>query len=345
MKNRKTFLRALVIVLVFILAGGVVFNASAQQKKYVFYFPSHIGGADPNMQVWQKAIKDFCELYPVEIKYFATPTYNVESFKQFVETSVAAKPDGIMLPILDPVAIEEALRKAIKSGIPVMALNVPDARPFDQKIPYLGYVGEDSLATGRALARRVLQELAPKKPKRVAAAVALIGHVALEARAQGFIAEMADAGVKGERVATDVPETHAKETMTAYLMRNPDVDVIFSTATYNTPWMWDVMSRLRKTKDITLVSVDESPTSLEAVAQWKNPDPSVPKVLATHAQNMYMQVWYAAEALYIYNRFGMEPPQSIATGPIVIDINNVKTWQRIVKDTFGEKGYKDNILW
>jgi simple sugar transport system substrate-binding protein len=344
MKNRGRFLRLLTVALVLVLAAGAAVSVGAQ-KKYVFYFPSHIGGADPNMQVWQKAIADFTALYPVDIKYFATTTYSVESFKQFVETAIAAHPDGIMVPIVDPVAIDEPLRRAIKSGIPVMALNIADPRPVNERIPYLGFVGEDSLATGRALAQRVLREFAPNKPKRAVAAVALIGHAALEARAQGFIQEMTENGVKAERLATDVPEAHAKEIMTAYLMRNPDTDVIFSTATYNTPWTWDVMSRLRKTKDITLVSVDESPTSLEAVAQWKNPDPNVPKALATHAQNMFMQVWYAAEALYIYNRYGMEPPSIIATGPIVIDINNVKTWQKIVKDTFGEKGYKDNVLW
>jgi simple sugar transport system substrate-binding protein len=338
--KRKLFL---VILILGVVIGSVL--AEAQEKKYIFYFPSHIGGADPNMQVWQKAIADFQKLYPVEIKYFATTEFSIESFKQYIETAIAAKPDGIMVPIVDPVAIEEPLRKAIASGIPVMALNILDPRPINERIPYLGFVGEDSIATGRALASRVLQEFASKKPKRAAAAVALVGHVALEQRAQGFIAEMEANGVKAERVATDAAEPHAKETMTAYLMKNPDTDVIFSTATYNTPWMWSVMKQLQKTKDITLVSVDESPTSLEAVAQWGNPDPNVPKVLATHAQNMFMQVWYAAEALYIYNRYGMEPPAVIATGPIVIDIKNVKTWQKIVQGSFGEKGYKDNILW
>ncbi|RKX80238.1 MAG: hypothetical protein DRP87_00010 [Spirochaetes bacterium] len=346
----KFFVLFLIITMI-----GVVFGEGKAEKetrveqaakeKYVFYFPSHIGGADPNMQVWQKAIEDFQELFPVEIKYFATTEFSIESFKQYIETSIAAKPDGIMVPVVDPVAVEEPLRRAIKNGIPVMALNIPDPRPFNEKIPYLGFVGEDSIATGRALARRVLQEFAPAKPKHAAAAVALIGHVSLEQRAQGFIEEMKANGVKAERVATDLPETHAKETMTAYIMKNPDVDVIFSTATYNTPWMWSVMTQLNKTKEITLVSVDASPTSLEAVAQWENPDPNVPKAVATHSQNMFMQVWYAAEALYIYNRYGMEPPSIIATGPIVIDSSNVETWQMIVKGFFGDKGYNDNILW
>jgi simple sugar transport system substrate-binding protein len=338
--KRKFFF---VILMLGLIIGSVF--AEAQEEKYIFYFPSHIGGADPNMQVWQKAIEDFQGLYPVEIKYFATTEFSIESFKQYIETAVAANPDGIMVPIVDPVAIEEPLRKAIESGIPVMALNILDPRPFNERIPYLGFVGEDSIATGKALARRTLQEFAPEKPKHAAAAVALVGHVSLEQRAQGFIEEMEANGVKAERVATDAAEAHAKETMTAYIMKNPDVDVIFSTATYNTPWMWSVMEQLQKTKDITLVSVDASPTSLEAVAQWGNADPNVPKALATHSQNMFMQVWYAAEALYIYNRYGMEPPAVIATGPIVIDINNVKTWQKIVRGFFGDKGYEDNVLW
>ncbi len=349
--KRKLFL----VIVIFVVTIGALFAEgqreeaarmeAAAKEKYVFYFPSHIGGADPNMQVWQKAIEDFQALYPVEIKYFATTEFSIESFKQYIETAIAAKPDGIMVPIVDPVAVDEPLRSAIKSGIPVMALNILDPRPFNEKIPYLGFVGEDSIATGRALARRVLQEFAPRKPKHAAAAVALVGHVSLEQRAQGFIEEMKANGVKAERVATDAAEAHAKETMTAYVMKNPDVDVIFSTATYNTPWMWEVMEQLKKTKDITLVSVDGSPTSLEAVAQWGNPDPSVPKAVATHSQNMFMQVWYAAEALYIYNRYGMEPPSLIATGPLVIDSGNVETWQKIVRGFFGDKGYQDNVLW
>ena len=157
--KRKVFL----IILMLGLIIGAVF-AEAQEEKYIFYFPSHIGGADPNMQVWQKAIEDFQELYPVEIKYFATTEVSIESFKQYIETAIAANPDGIMVPIVDPVAIEEPLRKAIESGIPVMALNILDPRPFNERIPYLGYVGEDSIATGRALAMRVLQEFAPKNP-------------------------------------------------------------------------------------------------------------------------------------------------------------------------------------
>lgn len=338
--KRKLF--CIILMLGLIMAAGL---AQAQEEKYVYYFPSHIGGADPNMQVWQKAIEDFQNLYPVEIKYFATTEFSIESFKQYIETAIAANPDGIMVPIVDPVAIEEPLRKAIDNGIPVMALNIPDPRPAGEQIPYLGFVGEDSIATGKALARRVLQEFAPEKPQHVAAAVALVGHVSLEQRAQGFIEEMEANGIKAVRVATDAAEAHAKETMTAYLMKNPDVDVIFSTATYNTPWMWSVMEQLEKTEDIILVSVDASPTSLEAVAEWGNTDASVPKALATHSQNMFMQVWYAAEALYIYNRYGMEPPALIATGPIVIDSSNVETWQGIVRGFFGDKAYEDNVLW
>ncbi len=239
--KRKLFFAILICGL--LIGAGFV---QAQEEKYVFYFPSHIGGADPNMQVWQKAIDDFQQLFPVEIKYFATTEFSIESFKQYIETAIAAKPDGIMVPIVDPVAIDEPLRKAIESGIPVMALNIPDARPFNERIPYLGFVGEDSIATGKALARYVLQEWG-QKGKRAAAAIAWWGMFPWS-RGTGVHRRDGSQRRQAERVATDSAETHAKETMTAYVMKNPDTDVIFSTATYNTPWMWSVMKRLQKPK-------------------------------------------------------------------------------------------------
>jgi len=61
------------LVLGVALLGSGIFSVYAQEKeaKYVFYFPSHIGAADPNMKVWTTAIKDFESRYPeVKIRYF-----------------------------------------------------------------------------------------------------------------------------------------------------------------------------------------------------------------------------------------------------------------------------------
>jgi len=335
-KTRKLVISILVISM---LVCGV-FSVYAQEKvsKYVFYFPSHIGGGDPNMKVWTTAIKDFESRYPeVEIKYFATTEFSIKEFKEFVEIAIAADPDGIMLPIVEAEAVEKPLQMAIEKGIPVIALNIEDPRPQPDKIDYLCYIGESGYKTGWALGERVLKEFAPNKPKHIVSEVALLGHVCLEARAKGFVDVMEENGVKAKRLGTGHKESEAKELLTSYLMANPDVDVVFSTATYATPWTWSVLKSLGKTDKITMVTVDESPTSLEAVIDGK--------ALATHAQNMYLQVYLAAEMLYFYNAFGMDPPVEILTGPVVIDKTNVKKWKDAMQKLWGEKAYEQYILW
>jgi len=339
LKTRKLVIIGMLVLGVALLGSGI-FSVYAQEKevKYVFYFPSHIGAADPNMKVWTTAIKDFESRYPeVKIRYFSTVEFNIRKFKEFVETAIAANPDGIMLPIVNPEAIEEPLQKAIKAGIPVVALNIEDPRPQPDKIDYLSYIGESGYKTGWVLGERVLKEFAPGKPKHIVSEVALIGHACLEARAQGFVDVMEENGVKAKRLGTGGKESEAKELLTAYLMAHPDVDVVFSTATYSTPWTWSVLKKLGKTDKITMVTVDASPTSIEAVIDGK--------ALATHSQNMYLQVYFAAEQLYFYNAFGMDPPEEILTGPIVIDKTNVKKWKNTIQKLWGEKAYKQYILW
>jgi len=337
-KARKLVIGMLVLSIV--LLGSGILSTYAQEKevKYIFYFPSHIGAADPNMKVWTTAIKDFENRYPeVEIRYFATAEFSIRKFKEFVETAVAAGPDGIMLPIVDPEAVERPLEMAIEKGIPVVALNIEDPRPQPDKIDYLSYVGESGYKTGWALGERVLEEFAPGKPKHVVAEVALIGHACIEARAKGFVDVMEENGVKAKRLSTGHKESEAKELLTSYLMANPDVDVVFSTATYSTPWTWSVLKNLGKTDKITMVTVDASPTSLEAVIDGK--------ALATHSQNMYLQAYLAAEELYFYNEFGIDPPTEILTGPIVIDKTNVKRWKEAIQKLWGKEAYEKYILW
>jgi len=334
-KTCKSKLLISVLLIGILLCG--VFNVYAQEK-YVFYFPSHIGAGDPNLRVWTIAIEDFESRYPeVEVKYFATAEFDIRQFKEYVETAIAANPDGIILPIVQPEAIEEPLQRAIEQGIPVMAINIDDPRPQPDKIDYLGYIGESGYKTGWDLGERVLKEFAPNKPKHVVSEVALLGHVCIEARAQGFVDVMEENGVKATRLATGDKESEAKALLTSFIMANPDVDVVLSTATYATPWTWSVLENLKKTNDITMVTVDASPTSLEAVIDGK--------ALATHSQNMYMQVYLGLEMLYFYNAYGMDPPKEILTGPIIIDKANVEKWKNSVQKLWGEEVYKNNILW
>ena len=49
-------------------------------------------------------------------------------YVDLLNQAIVAEPDGIFCSILDQNAVDQPLRQAIESGIPVIAVNVPDTR-------------------------------------------------------------------------------------------------------------------------------------------------------------------------------------------------------------------------
>ena len=76
----------------------------------------------------------------VKTEYLSTNEYSLQNFIAILNQAIATRPDGIAVPI--PAAKRSNLSWiAIDSGIPVVAFNISDTRPPDQRIRYLTYVG------------------------------------------------------------------------------------------------------------------------------------------------------------------------------------------------------------
>jgi simple sugar transport system substrate-binding protein len=336
------------LVTLALMMGVVVGQAgyAAAQEKYTLYFLSHIGPADPNMRWLTIAIEDFMKRYPeVEVRYVATETFSIKQQVEDVETAIAAGADGLIVPITDPTALEDVLRRAVDAGIPVVAANICDPRPAPEKIPYLTYVGGDEYLVGVKLGQNLLQAWRDgrlPKPVKVMVPIHHVGHIGLEYRAKGMTDAMKEIGVPVEKLAIGDEPTKAKQIMTSYLSVNPDVNVIFCVAAWSAPWAYEVASDLEldpdvDNKGVTILCVDASPVALEGIIAGK--------VLATHSQGFYLQGYLPPEWLYFYLHFGYTPPPEIITGPIIIDNTNVEKWKKLVMTVFGEKTYKELVLW
>ena len=335
MKNKRMLFLLFLVLFLSLLVGFTMMSAVAEAApKYTFWFVSHIGPADPNMLWLTKAIEDFEKRYPeVSIKYVAPEEFSVKKQLEYLETAIAAKPDGLIVPITDPTALEDTLKRAIAAGIPVIASNIEDPRKPPEKIPYLTYVGGDEYQTGYQLGERLLKEITPKH---VLIAIPHVGHVGAEMRAKGMTAAVTPVGAKVEKLAIGDEASHAIETLTAYLLGNPDVDAIFTTAMLASTWIYSVMEDLGRT-DIKLIGVDESPCSLEGIISGK--------MLATHSQGFYLQGYLPPEWLYFYLEYGFVPPPTVLVGPIIIDKSNVESFKKLVLSVFGQKTYEELTLW
>jgi simple sugar transport system substrate-binding protein len=344
----KTFAK---FVLIIALAMGMVSlvggEGRAQEEKYTFYFVSHIGPADPNMKWLTVSLDDFMARFPeVEIVYVATDEFSISKHVEMLKNAIAAQPDGLIVPMTDPTALEQELKDAIASGIPVIASNISDSRtPEEGKIPYLTYVGGDEYLTGVKIGERLIQWAEKGKvpmPTKAVVAIQHVGHVGLEARAKGLTDALSKVGATTERLAIGDNPVEGKSILNSYLLANPDVNVIFAVAAWTSPWCYEVAKELGMDPDVddkgvTIVTVDASPAALEGIISGK--------VLATHSQGFYLQGWVPAEWLYFYNKLGYTPPPEILTGPIIIDETNVMQFKDLVMKVFGEETYEGLILW
>ena len=108
------------------------------RRSLSFVMVSHIGSNDPNMNWLTTSIKTFEEKYPdAKAEYLSTNEYSLQNFITILNQAIATHPDGIAIPILNSEALQPILDKAVKDGIPVVAFNISDPRPQEQRIHYL----------------------------------------------------------------------------------------------------------------------------------------------------------------------------------------------------------------
>ena len=338
----KRFLGALSLLLSLSFAEAVF----AQGDHYRFVMVSHIGSNDPNMNWLTTSMKTFEEKYPgVKTEYLSTNEYSLQNFIAILNQAIATHPDGIAVPILNSEALQPILDKAVSSGIPVVAFNIADTRPPDQRIKYLTYVGGDEYLTGTKLGEYVIEQVnAGKipKPTKMMCANHDATHQGLKARCRGMTEAMKKIGVSVDELIIGADPARARSIMQSYLSTHKDVNYIFSLGTLSCPWAYSVADQMGlkpklSDKGLTVVTVDDSPNSLEGIKDGK--------ILASHSQGFWLQGYLPMEILYFYKKMGMYPLTDVITGPVVINQSNVDQWIKFVKAVIGEDAYKKQITW
>jgi len=335
-------MRALKVVLLVAFVVGLVAVAapvSAQEPEYTYYFVSHIGPDDPNMKWLTVSTEEIAKLLPVKVNYVAAERFSIEQQVENLEAAIAADPDGLIVPITDPVALEGPLKEAIAAGIPVIASNISDPRDPPEKIPYLTYVGGDEYLTGVKIGERILQEFEDRgvTPGHTVCANCAPGHVGIQMRCKGMKDVMDEAGVSFEELPMEPEPTKVYDTFTAYLQGKPETNAVWGAVMWETLNIYQAIKDAGLEKDIIVATVDESPMSVEGILRGY--------VIATHSQQFYLQGWVPVEWLYIYNRFGYMPPENILTGPVIIDASNAPAWKEKLQGIFGEELYNELAGW
>jgi simple sugar transport system substrate-binding protein len=316
--------RFLPLLILIILISLLVFPAYSEAKRYKIYVVSHGGPADPFWGVVMKGVKDAAAKFGVTAYYLGPEKFSIKEFIDLLESAIAKKPDGLVVTITNPIALDEPLRRAIKMGIPVIAINVPDDRPPEKAIPYLCYVGMDEYLAGVYAARRMLQEFTPK---RAVIAIHEPGHAGLEARAKGISDVLEEKKIPVEKLDIGTDPTKALTTLKAYLQKYPDTDAIFTLGPLGAHPAIQLVEEEKLVGKVKIGAIDLTTKITDAIKRGV--------VVFTIDQQQYLQGYLPILFLKLYLDYGLIPQEKVLTGPLVVDKRNVDKVEETVK-----KGYR-----
>ncbi|MFW6368729.1 MAG: sugar ABC transporter substrate-binding protein [Spirochaetota bacterium] len=310
------------------MAEGQGEAAAEPDEELEFYVVTHGGASDPFWAVVVQGAEDAAEQFGVDLTYLGPEQYDVGEFVDMIETAVEADPDGIAVTITDQSAVEPPLMEAIERDIPVVAINVPDDREPNERIPYLTYVGADEYEVGVQAANRMLQEFEGEKPERGVVLIHEPGHAGHEARSEGMEEVFSEEDIPFERLSGSPDAADNFEALDAYLRSNPETDAVFTLGPLGAHPALSLMNDLGdEAEDIRLGAVDLSDQIISAIED--------DRMVFTVEQQQYLQGYLPLGLMALYNEFGLIPREPILTGPAIVDQDNID----VVEETV-EEGYR-----
>jgi simple sugar transport system substrate-binding protein len=284
------------------------------ERSLTFYSVTHGESGNVFWAIYRNGIRDAQKAFGVEVKDLPLEKFEVAGYVDLLETAIADKPDGILCTILDQAAVDEPLRRAIDSGIPVVAVNVPDTRPLTERIPYLFYVGGDEEAGGRLTAQRQLQEGGVKH------GVCIIhepGHTGLEARCRGYTDELTKGGAAVDKLPSSKDPTAATEQIKGFLTDNEDIDAIFGVGPQPATFALQALEDLGRKGDVKVSAYDLDESLITEIKGGN--------VVSTIDQQQFLQSYEPVNwlKLHVEHGFVLAPGVDLLTGPALVDSTNV----------------------
>ncbi len=306
-------------------------SGAPTKPEYTFYYISHGGPGDPWWAPVIKGAELAGKLLGVKVIYEGPEKFSVKWLVDTLEAAAAQHPDGIIITITNYQALDQPLRKVIASGIPVIAVNVYDPRPEDQRIPYMAYVGQDEYQAGYKLAEYTIKWFEKNlghAPKGAVIAIHEVGHIGLELRAKGIQDAFKKAGLTPPpKLSTTTDTTKAYNILKSYLQAHPDVEVIFTLGPLGAhPAMKLIQDEGLKGK-VYVSTIDLDDQILKGIKDGI--------IIAGVSQQPFAQGFLPVVFMYLYVKYGIKPPEHIPTGPTIIDKSLLSLVQKQIQATGG----------
>jgi simple sugar transport system substrate-binding protein len=288
-------MRTTVAALLGLLCLAVAYPAAAGET---FVLIDHTDGTDPFWPVVLNGAKEAAKRVGAELIFRHPNKVDAVEEAQIIEATIAQKPDGMIISILDPTVIGPAIKAAVDAGIPVVSIN--SGSTYARKFGVLLHVGQPEYDAGKGAGERA-------KAAGVKKYLCLnqeAENIALRERCQGFADGL---GQKLNMIDTTNDPAEIKSRTTAALMADPKIDTLLATGPHVCVPALAALHDLGKERSIYLACFDLSPEVVAAIKDGR--------VAFAVDQQQYLQGYLPVIALDLYKRYGLLQANDVLSGP------------------------------
>lgn len=310
-KTRYLFVLALAAMTIFASSCSKT-NPQSQTENTTYNF-TLIFFSSPGNPFWTKIIMGAEEMAKtLNCKVNMQFAYN-DPIKQnnIIETAISNKIDGLGIGINTDDAYNESVKKAIDSGVPVIAFNIDHSKGREGNAR-MAYIGLDCVKGGEIIAKRLVQEAKLKEGDFVVCPVEHPDAVYAIQQYEGIKKVFEPLGIKSEVLNTG--STSLEESLnrlTQYLLGHKDTDAVLAMG--GMPMEVTPQAIADASMNIPNAGFDITKEILNNILTGKT--------IAALEQEPFYQGAFTVMQLYYYKKYGLMPCD-IATGPVIIDKNN-----------------------
>ena len=255
---------------------------------------------DPFWSVVKRGALDAGRDLGVKVQYQTMETFDLTKLVQNMEAAIAAKPDGIVIPIYDFSVLGPVIQKAIDAGIRIVEIG-----SADQPKGSLVTVGSNDYEAGKIAGQRIAD----------AGAMSIIcinaepGNSGLEERCRG----MTDGAPKGkvvQKAITSVDPAAFKQQLTAALKADPTVDAVITSGPVEADLAIQALNDGGFAAKVKLATFDLSPEVLKAI--------NAGTILFALDQQQYLMGYLPVVFITNHVQYLVSPVGRVLTGPGVI---------------------------
>ncbi|MGC9358227.1 MAG: sugar ABC transporter substrate-binding protein [Anaerolineae bacterium] len=257
--------------------------------------------------VVERGAYDAADAYGIDLKSGGSGDPNEQA--QLIETYVSEDVDGIFVSLANPDALEDAIKKAVDAGIPVITIN--SGVDVYKELGALTHVGQTEVVAGQGAGEK-FNEMGVAK---VLCVIHEEGNIGLEQRCDG-LEETFDGETERFNVATtgtrDIAGTLAS--IQDKLTADESIDAILSLNTDIAVAALDAIETVER--DVYIATFDLSPDVLDAIEAGE--------MAFAIDQQQYLQGYLPVVFLYLYNTNlnVVGGGQPVLTGPGIVDQSN-----------------------